>query len=247
MNEQKLAGSAMGMMKRAIEGLIAPKASKQGMNDSPPLAGSYASLQELNTIHAERRRLVALRATQIGAKDRLQAKLLELDSQRIALLTEAIANDDKAARDQASAMADQLAELQRQANDSSRIAENLAEKIAEVDKRFEAVKRGYLVDLGSFLNGLFAELGVEYDRQAHELAETVFQLGAIQEVMMAFKTGNSNGFSRRVFLPTVTPGSTKPALPIIDGDSASFLDGTGRHVALIKEQLAAAGFKHRFD
>lgn len=211
------------------------------------LKSSYASLNELNEVMAEQRRLGQLKREQDASESRLLEEIRALDAKRIELLTANLVNGEGAKNEETEALAEQIAEKKRQHADASLVAATISKKIDAMNGRRDELKRSYLGELGVFLDGTFKGLATEYDEKARDLADIVLQIGALQQVMMLYKAGNSNGFDRRVYLPKIVAGEGSRRGGILDGDSTEFREGAARHQALIQEQLRSAGFVHRFD
>ncbi len=247
--------NALTRLKSIFSGLLTGGASNTTGADSPVLKSSYASLNELNEVLSEQRRLANLKKEQSITGNRLKEEIASLDSRRIELLTDALVETDHASSTaesgnksaEASALAGEIAEKQRQHDDIDQVIAGLDRKINGLNERRDNLKRLYLLELGMFLDSVFKELAVEYNQKAADLSEVCFQIAAVQQIMMLYKTGNSNGFDRRVYLPLIVPGNANPATPFIDGDSRAFLEGSGRYLSSIQEQLSAAGFNRRFD
>lgn len=246
--------NALTRLKSLFVGLLAG-ASNTAEADAPALKSSYASLNELNEVLSEQGRLAKLKKEQATTGSRLKEEIAGLDSQRIELLTDALVGSDQETSAtesaqqsaEASAIAGKIAEKQRQLDDVDQVIASLTRKINGLNERRDNLRRLYLRDLGMFLDSVFKELAVEYNQKAAELSEVCFQIAAVQQVMMLYKTGNSNGFDRRVYLPLIVPGNANPATPFIDGDSRAFHEGAGRYQGAIQEQFSAAGFNFRFD
>lgn len=208
---------------------------------------SFASLNKLNAIVGEQRRMRALKDAHAAQAPQLKSDIAALEVQRVELLTEAIieGSDDKSAK--AESLAAQISVKQKQLSDIDQVVASIDNKIAGLNDQRDNLKMQYLRDLGTFLNGIFAEMADEYNRKATELADVALQITALRKVMLFYKTGDTGFFEERMYLPMIVPKSGNTQVPIIDFTSPVFRDGAKRFEDSIREQLREAGFNWRFD
>lgn len=212
----------------------------QWAKDSPVVA-------RLREIGRERSALLGAKGRQAEVIRESTERAAELDARRVELLARAeLAPDDGAElREEAAGLLTQIEAARRAQQDAAHLA-------AEFDKRekgFEAelieLRMRYAVEIGNLLTGLFEHVAAQYNEAAKPVAQLLYQLAAIQDAMMHFRAGNSNGWDRSGLLPCVEPGTVSP-LPLFDA-SARLSDHARADRDRIIADMAAAGFSWRFS
>lgn len=218
-----------------------------GNSESVVVAESFSSLEKLNEIVAERRRLRGLRDGQVDLAPSLKDEIAKLDGQRIELLTESLVDgsDEKSAS--ARELDEQIQGKKKRLADIEQVVAGIDKKIAALDSECANLEMHYRRDLGQFLNGIYAELADEYNRKAADIADVVFQITALRNVMLFHKAGNTGYYDARFFLPKIVPGLGVDANPVIDASIRDFFTRAKGFENAINEQLKQAGFHHRFD
>lgn len=222
-------------------------ARTDGNSASEVVAQSFSSLDELKVFIAEQRRLRGLRNSQSALRPSLNADIAALEGQRIKLLTESIieASDEKSAR--ARELEEQITGKQKQLADIDLVVASIDEKIVGLNDERAKLERQYLRDLGQFMDGIYAELADEYTRKATEIADVLYQIMALRNVMLFYKTGRTGTIDARFFLPGIVPGESKSLKPIIDFSTPDFVNGVRGFEGSIHDKLTQAGFINRFD
>lgn len=208
---------------------------------------SFASLERINEISAERRRLRQLKSEQVALAPSLKSDIAGLDRQRIDLLTESLVEDSAEKKVSAHALDEQIQGKQKRLADIGLIVAGIDKKIGELDKQFAMLEPLYRRDLGQFLGVLYAELAKEYSQKATEMAELILQITAMKNVMNRHKAGNAGYVDQRFFLPGIVPERGENSTPIIDASTPAFVNGVRGFENPIQDQLMQAGFVHRFD
>lgn len=235
-----------GLFKR----LLAPfqtDNSDQEADDGPAVQEAYESVTQLNALVAEMSRLRGLRDSETARESELNAELSEIELQRVEALTEFKVSGDQEAKKRADALLKKSETISQQKNDCQSVAKSIQARVdaLEVDKK--NLRRAYQRDLGMFLDRVFARMCQHYTELAPEVAEAALQMAAVQSVMMRYLCGNSSGFERRIYLPTVQPGNGNTLIPILDADTRSFEEGVNTRMEAVLAELRQAGFTWRFD
>jgi len=208
---------------------------------------AYASVVKLGEIMREKSRLAGLRDAELEREKELRAEIARIETERIEAITELRAYGDASHQKRADALLASATALRQQADDAESVANGLQSKIDGMAGEFEALKRQYRVDLGAFLNTAYRRLAERYMEVAPEVADVAMQIAALQNVMMRYLAGNTNGFERRIYLPRIEPGEGKTLMPLLDADTRQFSDGAGARTDAILDELRAAGFAWRFE
>lgn len=235
-----------GIFKR----LLAPfqtENSDQEADDGAAVQEAYESVTQLNALVAEMSRLRGLRASETARESELDVEFGEIELQRIEALTEFKVSGDQEAKKRADALLKKSETISQQKNDCQAVAKSILARVdaLEVDK--QNLRRAYQRDLGMFLDRVFARMCQRYTELAPGVAEAALQMAAVQNVMMRHLCGNSSGFERRIYLPTVQPGDGKTLLPILDAANRHFEEGVNTRMETVLAELRQAGFTWRFD
>ena len=217
-----------------------------------PLISTFAAGSEPAP---EQRRYFALResvaklraalASEAQRRQQLEARIQELDAQRIEALTEHRLSAEDCAAQRAAGLAAELEPLRSAAADAGAIAAGIDARIAALLPALDQAATHARQELGRHLEQQFAELAARYQAQAPEVAELAVQLAAVQALMVRFRCGNSNGFGRDIRLPTITPGDAREAPTLVDGRSAEFDRLAGAIANELAGELTAAGYSSR--
>ena len=183
-----------------------------------------------------------------------RAEIQRMDADRVERLAE-LARIDPATDHglTTSALRDEVERLRLDAEakrvqiaDAERVAATLQSRIDAFDAELNSLRQRYSVEIGHLLDAVFSHLAAQYMSAAPTLAELLLQLAAVQDVMMHFRSGNSNGFDRRGYLPVVAPGNTGSLRPLVDC-SQGLGPHTEAHRKAIIDSLGAIGYRWRFE
>lgn len=225
----------------------------------PAFAAESEVIERLEAISSERLTLSdALRRTRDTIETE-QAEIARLDAERVERLADfaklppqddAVPVDPESERarlgEQIEALRVSLETKKRAVDDAERTASVLQARLSSFNEEASLLRQRYGVEVGKLLNAIYAHLSEQYMQQAPAVAELLLQIAAVQDVMMHFRVGNSNGFDRRAYLPTVEPGSTRVLPPLADC-SQGLAETTEAHRKAIIASLGAIGYRWRFD
>ncbi|UCV08465.1 hypothetical protein [Dechloromonas denitrificans] len=238
--------SIIEKLKDAFSAISLPR-NGDAASCTTPIEYSFSSLNKLNVIVAEQRRLRGLKRDQVALAPSLKADIATLDGQRIELLTEALVEGCAEKSASAHALDDQISGKHKRLADIDQVVASIDKKITGLNDERANFEMQYQRDLGQFMDGIYAELADEYNRKASEMADMVFQITALRNVMLLNRTGHTGFVDARYFLPQIVPGYGNSTKPIIDAATSDFVKGAKSFENLIHEQLIQAGFVHRFD
>jgi hypothetical protein len=233
-----------GLLRKLLSPLM-PSATTAKSDDALPQA-AYKSVVLLSEMMREKSRLGELRDAELEREAKLRIEIARIDGERIEAITEFRAHGDKGHQERANALLTEAAALRQEADDAEGVANGLQSKIDGMNPEFEALQRQYRVDLGVFLDTVYRRLANRYMELAPEVADVVLQIAGLQNVMMQYLAGNTNGFERRVYLPRIAPGQGNALMPLLDADTRQFGDGARARTDAILDELKAAGFVWRF-
>lgn len=215
----------------------------------PEWAKSSDVLSRLTTISAERLKITQARDREAEALKSRRASIERSEAERVELLADAADITSPKAEEAKAAAAEILLMLdaERQAvQDGERVVATLQQRAEAFDEELVTLRLKYTKEVGDLLTGLFEHLAAEYSRQAPALAELILKMSAVQDLMIHYGSGNSNGFERSAYLPTVDCGNPIPGRPLIDC-AAGLGRETEPHRKQIQDDLAAAGYLWRFQ
>lgn len=233
-----------GLLHKLLAPLM-PSAPHTESDDALPRA-AYKSVVLLSEMMREKSRLSGLRDAELEREAKLRIEITRIESERIEAITEFRAHGDKGHQERANTLLAEAATLRQEADDAEGVANGLQNKIDGMNPEFESLQRQYRVDLGAFLDTVYRRLANRYMKLAPEVADVVLQIAGLQNVMMQYLAGNTNGFERRVYLPRIAPGQGNALMPLLDADTRQFGDGARARTDAIIDELKAAGFVWRF-
>ncbi len=229
--------------------------AKTKLQPAPPLPAldqanakaAYESVVKLKAMMDEIARLRSLMNAETGKRQTHQDKLDDVQARRIEALTLVRLGVDDSAQARADALDQEAAALRRELRDAQSVADGIQARIATLEADKALLARLYQRDLGHYLDQVFTRLSDHYNTLAPELAEVVLQMAAVQNVMLRYLAGNTNGFDRRILLPAVEPGNGRTLIPLLDGDSNAFFLGASVRSEDIIAELKQAGFEWKFS
>lgn len=226
-------------------GPLMQSATPAARDDAAPQA-AYKSVVRLSEMMREKSRLGELRDAELEREAKLRIEITRIENERIEAITEFRAHGDKGHQERANALLADAAALRQEADDAEGVANGLQGKIDGMGPEFESLQQQYRSDLGVFLDTVYRRLADRYMDLAPEVADVVLQIAGLQNVMMQYLAGNTNGFERRVYLPRIVPGQGNTLMPLLDADTRQFGDGARARTDAILVELKAAGFVWRF-
>jgi septal ring factor EnvC (AmiA/AmiB activator) len=215
----------------------------------PEWAKNSPVLERLNAISADQVRLRAAVAEQRERSAALESEIAALEAERIELLADAalLGPGELGARPAAAEDLARRIEQKRGAlNDARILADKLQARASVYEDELTVLRRQYQTELGQLLDAMFAAVAAEYMQAAPAVAALMRQMAAIQEAMMHFQTGNSNGWDRSGRLPAVVPGELRELSPIIDCAAGGLAAQVQDLVEEVKNSLGRAGYRWRF-
>jgi len=236
-----------GLLSRIIAPIRGASKDAVETNDDVAIEQAYGSVAQIKELMAEISRLSALRSGELSKEAELEAARLEIEEGRIAALTEFRVSGDKAAKNEADDLLKKITEIVQRKTDCQAIAANIQTRIDALELKKRDLKLAYQRDLGMFLDRVFARTCNHYSSLAPDVAEAAVRMAAVQNVMLRYKAGNSNGFNRRLYLPKVNPGIGASLEALMNADSAAFVDAANQRAEDIIAEMKQAGFIYRFD
>ncbi|MFO1322212.1 MAG: hypothetical protein U1F52_21605 [Burkholderiales bacterium] len=220
----------------------------------PAFAKESDVVSRLESISGERNALHEARNRTLETIETARADIERIDAERVERMAD-FAGLDPSLMEAAAAveLADRIEQLRvqlegerRRVADAERVSATLQSRIDAFDAELNSLRQRYAVEIGHLLDAVFSHLAAQYMSAAPALAEILLQLAAVQDVMMHFRSGNSNGFDRRGYLPTVAPGSMGALRPLVDC-SQGLGPHTEAHRKAIIDSLGAIGYRWRFE
>lgn len=199
-------------------------------------------IAELNELNNRISSLRGLHRQEIEMKEALGERLQTIETQRIDALTAHRISGDESDKLKADELRAEAALLERNVKDNTSVAEVIFGKIKILEAQREEARGRYLNDLGRFFDHKMAQLVERYNQIVPDLTDVLTDIAALYEMMIRYRTGNSNGWWGQAHLPTIKPGDGKVYTPILDAQSNIFQ----QHVARRVEDLIAA-FKEAGD
>lgn len=242
-------------MLRFVKRAVAPATRKDAPGvallegyELPTWAKESDVLPRLTAISAERLTIVTARARELEEIEARRERIAQMTNERIELLADGKTSGEPDEIVEKAAALLVTIEAERQAlSDGERVVETLDRRAHAFDEELAILRTRYTNDVGRLLTGLFAHLAAKYMEEAPALAMRLEQLAAVQDVMMDYRAGNSNGFDRSGYLPRVTPGAGNPGTPLFDCSGGTLRQRTEPIRKQIAADLAAAGYVWRFD
>lgn len=232
----------------SILGRILTRISGKPTDESqhPSLGNAYTGLAKVRELMAEKARLEGLCRTEAEKKEELTLRLDGLERRRHEMLAQARIEDNPVLTHEAGELRKETTEVSLQIGDADGIINAIQGKIGELGPQMDLAIKDYKVNLANCLDEIFSRLAVQYHKAAPEVAELALQAAAVQNVMMQYLLGNSNGFERRIYLPNIVPGEGRSITPLLDADSADFSRKVSERMSTIVAELREAGFVWKF-
>lgn len=213
----------------------------------PAVAEAFDSIKKLKALFGEQRRLSQMARDQIALGEALDRDIADLAARRIELMADAMVDRENNTADQVAELAEKIAEKLARRDDVDKLAASLRQRAAAMDEQLPDLKFNYLRDLGLFLGSMGSSLVDDYNAKAGELADIMMQMGAVHDVMMLYRTGNTGGLDVNFLIPRMVAGDARTQDPILDPFSVVYRLSRERFKDQITAKLVEAGFVHRFN
>jgi hypothetical protein len=204
-----------------------------------------ASVAQMRALADEQARVRNVAARERQRKQEVVEQLERLEAERRRALVDARLADpaDPQKEAEADALLPDIERVRRELQDTEHVLAESDKRMAALAAQKRTLLSAYAADLGRLLDTRFEEAARDYLEIAPRCIALVARLAAVQETMVRYGAGNSNGFERRCYLPGVRPGYGGQLPALLDsarGDLNAQAEPFHRELAQL---LSAAGFQ----
>jgi len=205
------------------------------------------SVTRIFSLYEKKKKLLGVRAEELGKNETFEHQLQELGAQRVEALTAHRISKNDQDKQRADDLFETMERLKREMADIAAVVNALEQKIADLNGKIGTAERGYRIDLGKFFDVQMDGLVAVYNEIAPEFARIVTDIEALYRTMMKYQCGNTNGWWRDARIPTIKPRDGHIYPPILDTASREFDTASNDRALELTAAFKEGGYMSRFD